>query len=64
MDAKQIRQSIVEYKKHLKASEGCGVVFSETGPANMAIVEALLSALESQERRIAQLEKNTPLAFT
>jgi hypothetical protein len=57
MNAAELRAKIESYTEHLRQSEGKGVMFSETGPANMGLIQAIAEILESHEREIAQLKQ-------
>jgi hypothetical protein len=57
MEIADLKKKVEEYQARLAANAGKFVVFSETGPANMGLVEALVSTIEKQEQRIIALER-------
>jgi len=57
MDIAELKKKVEEYQARLTINAGKMVVFSETGPANMGLIEALVSVIEKQEQRIVALER-------
>jgi hypothetical protein len=56
MTVEQLKERVEKYRAGLKQKEGLACVFSETGPASMGLIDALVAALEAQEARIQALE--------
>lgn len=56
MTTAELKASVESYKKRLEEKSGKGVIFSEAGPANMGVIDALVAAIESLEARVAELE--------
>ena len=57
MTLDELKAKVEGYREDLKEKSGKGCVFSEGGPANMGLIDALASVLEAQEVRIAGLEQ-------
>lgn len=59
-ETKQARAAIEEWRESLKKMSGARYMMSESGPANMAVVEAMLVAVESLDARLTALEATAP----
>jgi len=57
MTVDELKRKVDAYRKDLKAKSGKAVVFSETGPVGISLIEAIVAALETQQRQSEKLEK-------
>ena len=57
MSTKNLKSAIEAHQNTLKAKKGKVCTFGKNGPVGMQIVDALVDALEAQERCIEALEK-------
>lgn len=64
MNISELKTKVEEYRKSLVERNGRTVVFSETGPVGMKVIDALVQALETQAMRIDELERNVPMGLT
>ena len=57
MSVEELRQHVEKYRDWLKQiGVGKAVKFTETGPPNMALIDALVAVVAAQEKRIEALE--------
>jgi hypothetical protein len=61
MKIDELKQRIEKCRSDLKQKDGRICSFSETGPVNIGLIDAITEVLEAQERRIKELE-NRPTA--
>lgn len=64
MTIDDIKQQLMKAREHGKGSEGSVVLWSDTGPSNLALVDALIQLAESQEKRINELERKLSVGTT
>lgn len=57
MKLEELKAKIDRYQEWLEGDNGAVVVFSDTGPASMPMIHHLFSALETQAKRIDELEQ-------
>ncbi|MGD0462529.1 MAG: hypothetical protein ABSB74_08575 [Tepidisphaeraceae bacterium] len=57
MEIAELKKQVADYRSFLKEATGKMPRFSETGPANMGLIDALVAVVEKQEQRIVALEK-------
>jgi hypothetical protein len=57
MDMPELKKKVEDYRAVLKGKSGQACVFSENGPANMRLIDAIVASLEKQGQRIAALER-------
>ena len=62
MTTQELKAQVEALRAYLKARSRAGVVFSEEGPPNMGIIDAIVRTLETQERRIAAIEQRSAAA--
>ena len=56
MTIEALKAATEKYRSDLVKKSGSGVLFSETGPANMGLIDAIIKVIEVQEQRIKTLE--------
>jgi hypothetical protein len=56
MKIDELKQRIEKCRSDLKQKDGRICSFSETGPVNIGLIDAIAEVLEVQERRIKELE--------
>jgi len=56
MKIDELKQRIEKCRSDLKQKDGRICSFSETGPVNIGLIDAIADVLEAQERRIKELE--------
>jgi hypothetical protein len=56
MTIEELKTATEKYRSDLVKKSGSGVLFSETGPANMGLIDAIIKTIEAQEQRIKVLE--------
>lgn len=59
MNTEALKQKVDTYRDSCRKKEGSGVLFSETGPASLSLIDALVEVIVAQEKRIADLEHKT-----
>ena len=57
MSLQKAKFAVEEYREKLKAKKGTVCTFGKNGPVGMQVIDALISAIEDQEERLAVLEK-------
>lgn len=57
MNTQDLKAKVEQYRTALKDKTGKACFFSESGPASMDLIDALVATLEDQQRRIEELEK-------
>jgi len=59
MKLDELKKKVEDYRAWLSSDKTAAkmVRFSETGPANMGLIDALVAAIETQEQRLAALER-------
>lgn len=57
MTIEEMKSKVEEHRDGCKKSAGAMVQFSVTGPAGMAVIDVLVQAIESLEKRVAELEE-------
>lgn len=55
MDVEQLKESVAAYRKHCQTKKGM-VFWSEGGPASIGLIEELVEAVETLDKRIKALE--------
>lgn len=55
-ELKALRAAFEKNVKHGEESSGKGVMWSEKGPASLALVKALIDAVEAQAKEIERLK--------
>ena len=58
MTLPELKAKVENEREHLKKSKGSIVSFTESGPTSMALIDALVAMLETQQGQIETLEKN------
>ena len=56
MKIKELRSTVEKYRVRLKEKAGSMCMFTDDGPIGLSVIDDLVEALESQERRIDALE--------
>ena len=57
MNLDELKTKVEANRDGLKEKSGKMCMFTESRPANMGLIDAMVSTIEAQERRIAELEK-------
>ena len=57
MTVEELKQVVEKYQESCKEKSGSLVVFSETGPAGMKLIHALVRVVERQQREIDELKE-------
>lgn len=57
MTIEELKTKVETYREDLKKKPGSPVCFSETGPVGMSLIDAIVNVLESQQKRIKELER-------
>jgi hypothetical protein len=57
MDVNALKHAVNEHRKGCAEKKGSMVVMSDTGPAGMAVIDALVSAIETLDKRLAAVER-------
>lgn len=56
MKVQELRNRLEVARQELKAKKGQMVVFSDTGPIGIGLVEAMVSIIEELEQRVKNME--------
>ena len=56
MQVTELKARVDQYRAQLHQQSGCAVRFSETGPVGMALIDALVEAVDALEKRVTDLE--------
>jgi hypothetical protein len=56
MTIEELKMRVGAYRQALRNQTGAAVRFSETGPANMGVIDALVAAIQSLHDRLEALE--------
>jgi len=59
MTIDELKTRIESYREDLRSKSGSRCLSSEAGPVGMELVEAIVTVLEDQQKRINQLENKT-----
>lgn len=57
MTIEELKDGVETYCQGLKAKAKSVVSFSESGPVGMSVIDSIVKVLETQEKRIAELER-------
>ena len=57
MTVQELKNAVEAYRQDLKKKGASVVTFSETGPVGMSIIDSVVRVLESQQKRIDELER-------
>jgi|SoimicMinimDraft_9_1059737.scaffolds.fasta_scaffold974378_1 hypothetical protein len=57
MKIEELRSKVEKYRARLKEKAGTMCMFTEDGPIGLSVIDELIEALESQQRRIDALER-------
>ena len=52
----ELKAVVAEYKDRLQSSGGAVVRISESGPASMGLIDALVQTVDAQDRRLSELK--------
>ncbi len=56
MTIDKLKSNVEAYRKSLEEKSGEMCMFSETGPVSMGVIDAIVTAIGSQQQRIEALE--------
>lgn len=59
MNVEELKSKVEQYRSALKDKAGKACFFSESVPASMGLIDALVATLQDQQRRIEELEKGS-----
>jgi hypothetical protein len=57
MSIDELKAKVEKCREHLKANSGNRLLMSEAGPPSMGLIDALVEVVESQQRRIEEIER-------
>jgi hypothetical protein len=57
MNTHDLKIKVEEYRGKLKSRVGHAVLADDNGPIDMTLIDALVSTVEQQERRLQKLEQ-------
>ena len=61
MQVRELKAKVEEHRQGLKGKSGKAVLFGENGPVGMALIDAVVSSLETLEARIKEVERGARL---
>jgi len=57
MTVQELRNAVEACRQDLKKKSGRMVMFSETGPVGLGLIDSVLAVFEAQQKRIEELER-------
>ena len=59
MTLDQLKGTVETYRQSLKGKSGKMVVFGESGPASIGLIDAIVATIETLQKRVEDVERRT-----